>query len=100
MKGVTEMSNYSFNPGHCLLSRFKPCGKWYDDIQIDMYKYYNEPVLIHDAVLKAYLDWCTATTPSREDPTHRYFTLVVMEPYHRHAHPVMIHPSDHDEHRG
>lgn len=74
--------NYSDKPQHCLVTRFKGSGKYYDQFQINMDHYYYT-VSIYDAVAKAIED------------TNFYklsdeWIYVCLEPYHHSAYPVMI----------
>jgi hypothetical protein len=74
--------NYSDNPGHCLVTRFKLSGKYYDQFQIDMSPYWDEPS-IFTAVGKAINDTGHWKYPSN-------MTYVCLEPYHRNAYPIML----------
>ena len=74
--------NYSDNPAHCLVTRFKRSGKYYDQFQIDMSDYWDE-LNIYDAIKKAITD--TNHYKIREE-----WIYVCLEPYHRNAYPVMI----------
>lgn len=75
------MSNYSPNEGMVRANLFKPSGKWSGDWGIDMSPYYNEPN-IHDAVRKAVAAGGRSISAG--------WRLVVLDPYHMHAHPIMI----------
>jgi hypothetical protein len=79
------MTNYSLQASKVRISRFKPSGKWYDDFEVDMNDFYNEP-LIHPAVLKA---WEASRDPGSRSLEEGWM-LVCLEPYHHNAHPVMI----------
>lgn len=72
---------YSMNDGVVRADRFKPSGKWYDSIALDMSRHYNA-VLIHNAVLNAMEDQGVKLEPG--------WSIVVLEPYHKHSHPVML----------
>lgn len=73
---------YSPHDSQVRADRFKPSGKWYDTRVLEMAPYYNETFL-HIAVEKAYAD--TSAVPLDEG-----WSLVVLEPYHRHSHPIML----------
>lgn len=75
------MSNYSENEGSCRASLFKPSGKWYQDLAIDMSAFYNEPD-IHMAIRCAFEQ--TARTLQSD------WKLVVLDPYHKNSHPIML----------
>lgn len=74
------MTHYANNPGMVRVDYFKPSGKWYMTEAHDMSGYYNEPDIFL-AVEKALRD------AGRWKP---HFTIVVMEPYHKNAYPIMI----------
>lgn len=72
------MTHYADNPGMVRVDYFKDSGKWYMTEAHDMSEFYNEPS-IHDAVRK---------TLERDGRWLPHFTIVVLKPYHQHAHPV------------
>jgi hypothetical protein len=76
---------FHINDSMVRVDLFKPSGKWSESFAIDMGEFYNE-LLIHDAVTKAWLK-----TREIQDPLHwKEWTLVCLEPYHKHSHPVII----------
>lgn len=58
---------------------FKESGKWYDTVSVSMRGYYGVSIL--EAVVKSARTQCNA---------YSGMTLVCLEPYHQHSHPVMI----------
>ena len=81
------MSHYSVNSGHCLVSLFKPSGKWKYDIQINMAPFYDESS-IQEALVKALNQaphWCDLW---------KHYIAVCLEPYHKNSYPVMIIPKE------
>ena len=74
--------NYSDKPNHCLVTRFRASGKWYDEFQIDMSDYYYA-LNIYDAVAKAIED--TGHYKMGDE-----WIYVCLDPYHHSAYPVMI----------
>lgn len=81
------MTNYSDNPNMVRVDYFKPSGKWYMTEAHNMGDFYNEP-FVHDAVRKAL---------ERDGRWLPHFTIVVLEPYHKNAYPVMFVAKDEDE---
>lgn len=81
------MTHYSDNPGMVRVDYFKPGGKWYMTEAHNMSAYYNVPS-IHDAVREMLV---------AEGRWLPHFTIVVLEPYHQHAHPVMFVAKAEDE---
>lgn len=75
--------NYSYNPKNCRVDVFKESGKWYDTIVLTMNEKPEE--LIHDTFKRCM---------NEQHPTwmkdHEGFSLVCLEPYHTHSHPIMI----------
>lgn len=71
---------YNVNDSMVRVDRFKERGKWYDSHAVDMGPHYHNPS-IHDAVRLAIQD---ASINMDE------FIIVCLEPYHVHAHPVML----------
>lgn len=72
---------YSTNEGVVRADRFKPSGKWYDSIALDMSGCYNTSpiqVAIRDAMNRQDI---------RLEPG---WSLVALEPYHKHSHPIML----------
>ena len=76
------MTHYSENSGSVRVDYFKPSGKWAYTNSVDMSDYWDVPS-VHDAVRSAILDAFGVLDES-------YYTIVVLEPYHKHAHPIMI----------
>ena len=78
------MGHYSDTPGSVRVDIFKPSGKWYETIAVDMNLHYNDP-LVTDAVRAAVLH--------KLDDGERYrlggMTYVVIDPYHKNSYPVM-----------
>lgn len=80
---------YTGQEGMVRADRFRPSGKWYDTFALDMSEFYAEP-LIHDALDLAIRDHQKGhqghpcATP--DDPG---WFIVVAEPYHQHAHPIV-----------
>lgn len=74
------MTNYSDNPGNVRVDYFKPSGKWYMTEQHDMTDFWEEPN-VHDAVRK---------TLERDGRFLRQFDIIVLEPYHQSAYPIMF----------
>ena len=72
--------NYSDSPGMVRVDYFKPSGKWYMTEAHDMSEFYNEGS-VYTAVEK---------TLVRDGRYLRHFDIVVLEPYHFQAFPVMI----------
>lgn len=75
------MTNYSNNPGMVRVEFFKPNGKWYMTEAHDMSEFWDYGIIPHDAV-KAALEKAGRWLP--------HFTIVVLEPYHKSAYPVMF----------
>lgn len=71
---------YSNDESIVRVDRFKPSGKWIDDLAINMGAHYNDTI-IQDALRDAL----------RESGFELgYYTFVCLEPYHKHSHPIMI----------
>ncbi len=75
------MTHFAYNPGSVRVDEFKPSGKWYQTIVIDMTDQYLNPS-IHDAVMD-----CLVDRQIKLEPGWRY---VCIKPYHQYAHPVML----------
>ena len=73
---------YSTNEGIVRADLFKPSGKWHESIALDMSADYNK-TLIHSAV-------CDAWVRAGRSALEAGWLLVVLEPYHKHSHPVML----------
>lgn len=78
------MTNYSDNPGMVRVDYFKESGKWYMTDAVDMSLVYDY-TSIHAAVEAAIIEHRGALP---------HFNIVVLEPYHKNAHPVMIRNAD------
>jgi hypothetical protein len=74
------MTHYNDNPGMVRVDYFKESGKWYMTEAHDMSDFYDE-LSIYTAVEKMLV---------RDGRYLRHFHILVMEPYHRNAYPVMI----------
>lgn len=95
------MTHYSNSARHVRVSFFQPSGKWKYDFQLDMGEVYDAP-LIHDALEKAldadkHLGRATRVgvdddLVSVHQPWWRTWQgpIVVLDPYHQHAHPIML----------
>lgn len=81
------MTHFSLNPGMVRGELFTENGKWKYTVQINMYDFYNE-VDIYEAVVKAFRATPSSTTGVVEGITG--YWLVVLDPYHRNAYPVMV----------
>ena len=72
---------YSSNPAHVRVDFFKPSGKWYASEQLEWRHY--EGMTLQDAFIRS--------LQSQFNGKYSGMTAVCLEPYHEHAHPVMIH---------
>ncbi len=72
---------YSIDEGVVRADRFKPSGKWYDSIALNMSGHYTTS-LIHDAVRLA--------AEAQGVKLETNWMLVVLEPYHQYSHPIII----------
>jgi hypothetical protein len=79
------MTHYGTHPNHVRVDYFKPSGKWYMTESIDM-------DTVWDAVdmRKTIGEALDASRPDRHSGWWEQFTVVVLEPYNKNAHPVMI----------
>lgn len=77
------MSNYSDKPGSVRVDFFKESGKWYATEAVDMTGEY-EDWNIWEALKRHF--------PRRDNGTFRYSGMwaVCLNPYSKHAHPVMF----------
>lgn len=80
------MVNYSNNPGMVRVDFFKTPGKWYMTEAWDMNQFYSYPPGPWEAV-EAMLKGT-----ERGQILMPQFTIVVLEPYHKNAYPVMLVP--------
>ena len=79
------MTHYSNNPGMVRVDYFKASGKWYMTEAVDMSNYWDGSLFIHDAVRLAL---------QHEGLWKPHFTMVILEPYHENAYPIMFVASD------
>lgn len=79
------MTNYTTQPGMVRADFHKSSGKWYMTEAINMEPYYDD-LDIHKAVEKALAD----LRPDRPADWYKDFHVVVQEPYHRNAYPIML----------
>lgn len=79
------MTNWAESSSSVRFTFFKESGKWYMDEAVDMEGLFNESHVI-DAVLKA----LEKRFASLGRPFHNNFTVIVLEPYHWAAYPVML----------
>ena len=77
--------NYTENSGSVRMDVFKPDGKWYETVALDMGAYYNTGITPHHAVHEALLE-ANHYLPDR-------WIIVVPEPYHVSAYPVLLGPN-------
>ena len=75
------MSHYSKNPAMVRVDFFKESGKWYATEEME-WIHYSEQYQIHDAFA-----W---SLRSAFNGMYSGMTAVCLEPYHAHAHPVML----------
>jgi len=77
---------YTENDGMVRVDFFKPSGKWYITLSVDLSEFYDEPS-IHEAFAKAlrkhFSDLGHPDMLSDMD-------AVCPEPFHKHGHPVII----------
>lgn len=91
---------FTTNDSRVRVDFFKPSGKWYGTASIDMEKHYKG--VIQDCVYQACVDeynkgdegeWGYTFTPEdilTRDKEDGGWTIVCLEPYHEHSHPVML----------
>lgn len=72
---------YSIEEGVVRADRFKPSGKWYDSIALDMSDFYNEPMQ-QNAIRGA--------MARQKISLEEGWSIVVLEPYHVNSHPMML----------
>lgn len=92
------MTFYSNNPAHVRGELFSPSGKWRYTITVDMTGFW-ESIDIHKAVVEA-----TRQTPSSlrgvvdgAVSSLSGYVLVVQDPYHKRAYPIMVHLDDYPD---
>lgn len=78
--------HYSNNPGKVRVDYFKPSGKWYETLEVDMTGYYDA-WNVREAVR-------LAVTHQYESFSFDDWTVVCLEPYHKFSHPVMFKAKD------
>lgn len=71
---------YHVNDSMVRVDRFKERGKWYDSHMVDMNSVYHHNS-IHDGLKE-----CLA----RDGINIEGYIIVCLEPYHKHAHPIML----------
>jgi hypothetical protein len=86
-----EMGNYSEDENSVRVDFFKPSGKWgYTEAirwtQYDSHREDGTIVLIHEAFGQALMDALEMGGRMR----HAGYWAVCLEPYHEHAHPLMM----------
>jgi hypothetical protein len=89
--------NYSDDPDSVRVDFFRPSGKWYVTEAVRMRAYFASQVssgaregpfaLIHDALRLALVDHLRMETGALR---HAGMWAVCIDPYHEHAHPLMI----------
>lgn len=78
---------YTTEEGSVRLDFFKPSGKWYATEAIDMSSGYHKPSM-HGALKEAINR--DLYMPRSGNLRYGGMTVVCLEPYHKHAHPVML----------
>lgn len=80
------MTHYSDNPAHVRVDFFKPeNGTWYMTEVLDMSGLYNELLGPYEAVAKA-------LAKTRHNGLLHNWIILVQEPYHINAYPVLLMP--------
>jgi hypothetical protein len=92
--------NFTTQSGRVRIDFFKPSGKWYGTASVDMEGFYKG--VIHDCVFAACEaehakgdegEWGYTFSPRdilERDKEDGGWTIVCLEPYHEHSHPVML----------
>jgi len=90
--------SFTTNEGRVRVDFFKPSGKWYGTASVDMSAYYKGD--IHECFRRACVDeQATAPSTGESEWGHTFTpqgwvakggTIVCLEPYHEHSHPLMI----------
>lgn len=80
------MGHYSEDPAHVQVDVFKPSGKWYMRVQLDMRSHYND-VSIPDALIQM---WQEQQRTSPNGWRCQGMWMVCLEPYHKNEHPQMV----------
>lgn len=79
------MSHYSNSPNKCRVDFFKPSGKWYATEEI------NWPDSLYEwDIHRAFLHALSTALSSPNGKRYSDMTAVCLEPYHKHAYPLMI----------
>lgn len=79
------MTHFTVQPNMVRADFYKPSGKWYMTEAIDMNDGYLDND-IHRAVQRA----LAKLRPELPENWYNGFTVVVQEPYHKNAYPVML----------
>lgn len=97
------MTNYSKNPSHVRLDRFKPNGKWYDTFELDMgvtfdlgdreISLYNTTIPHYGIVLAMAKDNFLAKYTHYAEVINTDWIWVVLDPYHVASYPILLHTS-------
>lgn len=82
------MTNYSQDEGMVRVEFFRLSGKWYMTEAWNMNDFYNHKITPSDAV-RAML-----FSSSRGQELMRQFIVVVLDPYHKLAYPVLLMPTN------
>ncbi len=94
------MSHYSNNPGSTRIDLFRDTGKWYATGSINLDALYNEDVFdaVKQACQSAWEDqvlpgvrlsaWPLSTSPTEWLASGG--TIVCLDPYNKHSHPIML----------
>lgn len=77
------MTHYANSPGSVRFDFYRPSGKWYMTEALDMDSRYNDTD-IYEAVRATAEAWRPGVTD--------HYIIVVAEPYHRNAYPIMLLP--------
>lgn len=79
------MSHYSDDPQRVRVDIFKPGGKWYTTIEVKWLRYRSgNDESIHDIFRESLRKECNSSN------AYQGMTAVCLNPYHEHAHPLMI----------
>lgn len=90
---------YSSKDSRVRVTLFKESGKWYSDESVDMYDRWSGCATIHDALMAACADEFEAEEGAWSLSSHPLEwlesggTIVCLDPYHEHAHPIMLTPA-------
>jgi len=82
------MTNYSDQPGKVKIDFYKPGGKWYMTEVLDMSQVYLVPDIFQ--ALSNAMDQTFGQ--QRAEGLKNQFVVVVDEPYHKNAYPLMLQP--------